>query len=73
VSFAIGTVALTLLASLSHRRLGQISEIRTLPVLTMSVMVDQSGLLGVARDPTTAPKLAGLALLAAGTFLVVRG
>ena len=41
--------------------------------LTMSVIVDQFGLLGVARDPTTAPKVLGLVLLAAGTFLVVRG
>jgi transporter family-2 protein len=109
VSFAIGTVALTALAALSHGGLGQISEIRTLPLeyllggllgaayvtsvlvtvrtlgaggvvaatiagqLTVSVVVDHYGLLGVARDPINAPKVLGLLLLAAGTFLVVRG
>jgi bacterial/archaeal transporter family-2 protein len=109
VSFAIGTIALTVLAALSHGGLGQISEIRTLPLeyllggllgaayvtsvlvtvrtlgaggvvaatiagqLTVSVVVDHYGLLGVARDPINAPKVLGLLLLAAGTFLVVRG
>jgi transporter family-2 protein len=40
--------------------------------LTMSVLVDQFGWLGVARHPMTAARLAGIALLAAGVFLVVR-
>ncbi|MBA3328017.1 MAG: DMT family transporter [Solirubrobacterales bacterium] len=40
--------------------------------LAMSVAIDQFGLLGVARQPVTALKLAGLVLLAAGTYLVVR-
>lgn len=40
--------------------------------LTISLVVDQLGLLGVARDPVTAAKLAGVALLAAGVFLIVR-
>lgn len=40
--------------------------------LTMSVIVDQFGLLGVEKDPIDAPKVVGLVLLAAGTFLVVR-
>jgi transporter family-2 protein len=109
VSFAIGTIALTALAALSHGGLGQISEARHLPwvyltggllgaayvtsvlvtvrtlgaggvvaatiagQLTVSVVVDHYGLLGVARDPIDAPKVLGLLLLAAGTFLVVRG
>ena len=108
VSFAIGTVALALIASLARGGLGQISEIRgvswvyltggllgaayitsvivtvgTLGAggvvaatiagqLAVSVVVDQFGLLGVERQPVTAAKLAGLALLAAGTYLVVR-
>jgi transporter family-2 protein len=41
--------------------------------LTMSVIIDQFGLLGVDKDPINATKLAGVLLLAGGTFLVVRG
>jgi transporter family-2 protein len=40
--------------------------------LTMSVIVDQLGLLGVEKQPIDASRIAGLALLAAGTFLIVR-
>lgn len=40
--------------------------------LAMSVAVDQFGWLGVQRDPITAGRVAGLALLAAGVYLVVR-
>ena len=40
--------------------------------LTMGVVVDQFGLLGVAKDPVTAGKIVGIALLAAGVFLIVR-
>jgi transporter family-2 protein len=40
--------------------------------LTMSVIVDRFGWLGVEKDPIDASKLAGVALLAAGTFLIVR-
>jgi transporter family-2 protein len=40
--------------------------------LAASVVVDQLGILGVARQPITAAKLAGVALLAVGTYLIVR-
>ena len=40
--------------------------------LTMGVIVDQYGWLGVAKEPVTAAKIAGIALLAAGVFLIVR-
>jgi transporter family-2 protein len=40
--------------------------------LTMAVVIDQLGWLGVARHPVTATRLAGVALLAAGVYLVVR-
>ncbi len=40
--------------------------------LTMAVVVDQLGILGVERQPIDLPRVAGVALLAAGTFLVVR-
>jgi transporter family-2 protein len=41
--------------------------------LTMSVIIDQFGLLGVDKDPINATKIFGVLLLAAGTLLVVRG
>ena len=41
--------------------------------LAMSVVVDHYGWLGVERDPVNAAKVLGLLLVAAGTFLVVRG
>jgi transporter family-2 protein len=40
--------------------------------LTMSVLVDRFGWLGVEKDPISLGKVAGIALLAAGTFLIVR-
>jgi bacterial/archaeal transporter family-2 protein len=40
--------------------------------LTMSMIVDQFGLLGVEKSPITALKVVGVVLLAAGTFLIVR-
>ena len=40
--------------------------------LTMSVLVDRFGWLGVEKEPVSAAKIAGIALLAAGTFLIVR-
>jgi transporter family-2 protein len=41
--------------------------------LTMSVLIDQFGLLGVDKDPLSAMKVLGVLLLAAGTLLVIRG
>ena len=40
--------------------------------LTMSVIVDQFGWLGVEKDPITALKVVGVALLSLGVFLIVR-
>jgi bacterial/archaeal transporter family-2 protein len=40
--------------------------------LTAAVIVDQLGILGLAKHTVTPPRVAGIALLAAGTFLVVR-
>ena len=40
--------------------------------LTISVIVDRFGLFGVEQKPITAAKLVGIALLAAGVFLVIR-
>jgi transporter family-2 protein len=41
--------------------------------LTMGVIIDQFGLLGLDKDPISLSKAAGVLLLAVGTFLVVRG
>ena len=41
--------------------------------LTMSVVIDHYGLLGVDKDPISALKALGVLLLAAGTLLVIRG
>ena len=40
--------------------------------LTMSVLVDHFGLLGVTRDPVSVLKLVGVTLLGLGTYLIVR-
>jgi transporter family-2 protein len=40
--------------------------------LSLSLVIDRLGLLGVERQPLTAAKLLGVALLALGTWLVVR-
>jgi len=40
--------------------------------LTMSVVVDQLGWLGVERQPVTALKVLGVLLLSAGVYLIVR-
>ena len=40
--------------------------------LTMSVLLDRTGALGLPERGLTAPRLVGVALLAVGTFLIVR-
>ena len=40
--------------------------------LTMSVLIDHFGVLGLTRQPITLSRLIGVLLLAAGTFLIVR-
>jgi transporter family-2 protein len=108
VSFAIGTVALTLIAMLAKGGMAQVGEarhlawyylsggllgavyvtsvlvtVRTLGAggvtaatiagqLTLSVVVDHFGWLGVERSPVSVARIAGVALLAAGVFLIVR-
>jgi transporter family-2 protein len=41
--------------------------------LTLSVILDRLGILGLEKQGLTASRLAGVALLACGTFLIVRG
>jgi transporter family-2 protein len=40
--------------------------------LSLSLVVDQLGILGVQRHPITALRVLGVVLLAAGTYLIVR-
>ena len=40
--------------------------------LTVAIVVDQLGILNVAKHQVTLPRIAGVVLLALGTFLVVR-
>jgi bacterial/archaeal transporter family-2 protein len=40
--------------------------------LTAAIVVDQLGILGLEKQAVTVPRLVGVALLAAGTFLVVK-
>ena len=40
--------------------------------LALSVVVDQYGLLGVAKQPITAARIVGVLLLCLGTYLIVR-
>jgi bacterial/archaeal transporter family-2 protein len=40
--------------------------------LSMSLVVDQLGILGVEKQSITVPRVLGVLLLAAGTFLIVR-
>ena len=108
VSFAIGTLLLTLIAALAKGGLGTVGHARDVPwyyltggvlgaayvttvlvtvrslgaggvvaatiagQLTMSVVVDHFGWLGVAKEPITAVRVAGIVLLAAGVFLIVK-
>ena len=108
VSFAVGTVLLTLIVLVAAGGVGKIAEarhvswyyllggvlgaayvtcvlvtVRTLGAggvtaatiagqLTMAVIVDQFGLLNIPKHPITAVRVLGIALLAAGVYLIVR-
>ncbi|WP_205697791.1 DMT family transporter [Conexibacter sp. SYSU D00693] len=51
---------------------GGVTAVTIAGQLTMSVALDHFGALGVEKDPVTASRLLGVALLALGVFLVVR-
>ncbi len=109
VSFAIGTLALAVIAGLARGGFSEIPggvkavswyyltggvlgaiyvttvlvtvrELGAGPVvaatiagqLAAGVAIDQFGWLGVAKEPVTAGKVAGIVLLAAGVYLIVR-
>jgi transporter family-2 protein len=52
--------------------LGGVTAATIAAQLAVSVVVDQFGLLGVAKQPITATRVAGVVLLGLGTYLVVR-
>src|SRR3954449_7973050 len=108
LSFAIGTVALLVIASLAKGGIGEVRHateppwyyltggllgvayvstvlvtVRTLGAggvtaatiagqLSLAVIIDQLGWLGVAQRSITPARIVGIVLLAAGVFLVVR-
>jgi transporter family-2 protein len=63
------TVALSTVGTLGA---GGVTAATIAGQLTASVVIDQYGLFGVERQPVTAARLAGIALLAAGVYLIVR-
>jgi transporter family-2 protein len=108
ISFAIGTLALVLLAATVGGGFGDVGEVRHVSAvyltggllgaayvtsvlvtvrslgvggvtaatiagqLSISVLVDQLGILGTDERPITAAKVVGVVLLAAGVYLIVR-
>src|SRR5438105_15905349 len=62
----------TVLVSVRTLGAGGVTAATIAGQLTMAVVVDQLGILGVAKHPITALRVLGVVLLAAGTFLVVR-
>jgi transporter family-2 protein len=62
----------TVLLSVRELGAGGVTAATIAGQLTLSLVIDQLGLLGVARQPITAARAAGVLLLAAGVWLVVR-
>lgn len=62
----------TVLVTVRTLGVGGITAATIAGQLAMAVTIDRFGLLGVARQPITAARVTGLALLVAGVFLVVR-
>ncbi len=62
----------TVLVSVRTLGAGGVTAATVAGQLTAAVVVDQLGLLGVAKQPVSALRIAGIVLLTAGTFLVVR-
>jgi transporter family-2 protein len=62
----------SVLVTVRHLGAGGVVVATVAGQLAIGVVVDHFGLLGVERQPVTLAKVGGLALLAAGTYLVVR-
>ncbi len=67
-----GAVVLTV-SLVAVRTLGAagLTAAMTTGQLTLALVIDQFGLLGATRDPASLAKLLGVALLAAGVYLIV--
>lgn len=62
----------TVLVSVRTLGAGGVTAATIAGQLTLSLVVDQYGWLGVTRQPITALKLLGVAMLVSGVYLVVR-
>jgi transporter family-2 protein len=62
----------TVLVSIRALGAGGVTAATIAGQLTAAVIVDHLGVLGVERHPVTVGRLLGIALLAGGTYLVVR-
>jgi bacterial/archaeal transporter family-2 protein len=62
----------TVLVTVRNLGAGGVTAATIAGQLTAAVVVDQLGILNISKHTITAPRLAGVLLLAAGTFLVVR-
>ena len=63
------TAALTTVGTLGA---GGVTAATIAGQLTASVVIDGLGLLGVERQPVTVSRIAGIAVLALGVYLIVR-
>ena len=62
----------TVLLSVREIGAGSVAAATIAGQLTASVVVDQLGILGLQQRSLTVPRVVGIALLAAGVFLIVR-
>jgi bacterial/archaeal transporter family-2 protein len=62
----------TVLVSVRSLGAGGVTAATIAGQLSTAVVIDHFGLLGVARNPVTLTRMAGVLLLAAGVYLVVR-
>jgi transporter family-2 protein len=62
----------TVLVTVRNLGAGGVTAATIAGQLTAAVIVDQLGILNISKHAITVPRAAGVVLLAAGTFLVVR-
>ena len=62
----------TALVTVSSIGAGGVAAATITGQLTLSVVIDRLGILGLDEQPITLERVAGVALLLAGTFLIVR-
>jgi bacterial/archaeal transporter family-2 protein len=60
------------LITVRHLGAGGVTAATIAGQLTASIVIDQLGLLGVAKDPINASKIAGVVFLSMGVYLIVR-